>query len=270
MGLKREKGFTLLEMVTVIVLLGVISVGLGSFMKFGTQIYVDATDRDELISSARFAVERLNREIRAALPNSLIITTNATNTKQCVEFIPALASTIYQDIPVAPEPKSSVAKVVRFDRSNFSTDLFAVVYPIQPDDLYDGEPASPIAINSLPDNGTNVWDLTLRGAAIHFAQESPTERIYFVDYPISYCVSAGELTRHEKTDFNSGIPSDSGVLMANFLEVKNIDAPAQNYFPFKIGLATRVRNAILTAEFRFERGDERITLNNEIQVMNVP
>ena len=63
----KQQGFTLIELVTTIVILGVLAVGASSFLRFGSQIFIDAIDRDEIISSARFSLVRLNRELRQYL-----------------------------------------------------------------------------------------------------------------------------------------------------------------------------------------------------------
>ena len=89
----KESGFTLLELIIVIILLGVMAVGITGFITLSTQTYLNVTERDELLASARFAVERLNREVRNALPNSLRVKTNVDTNKQCLEFIPIQAST---------------------------------------------------------------------------------------------------------------------------------------------------------------------------------
>ena len=68
---KKSSGFSLIELIVVIVILGVLAASITSFIRFGTQIYTETTARDQLVSSARFAIERLNREVRNALPNSL-------------------------------------------------------------------------------------------------------------------------------------------------------------------------------------------------------
>ncbi|MCJ8274937.1 MAG: prepilin-type N-terminal cleavage/methylation domain-containing protein, partial [Psychrosphaera sp.] len=44
------KGFTLIEMVVVIVLLGIVGVGMGNFIGLGAQIYVDAVSREQVLS----------------------------------------------------------------------------------------------------------------------------------------------------------------------------------------------------------------------------
>ena len=64
-------GFTLVELVMVILLLGVMATFSSQFIGIGTQIYGDASRREQLMSDARFAMERLNREVRDAVPGSV-------------------------------------------------------------------------------------------------------------------------------------------------------------------------------------------------------
>ena len=85
---KKTNGFTLLELIIVIVLLGVMSVGISGFITLSTQTYLNVSERDKLLSSARFAVERLNREIRNSVPNSIRITPiTLLSTQQCLSLI---------------------------------------------------------------------------------------------------------------------------------------------------------------------------------------
>ncbi|MBL4899232.1 MAG: type II secretion system protein, partial [Colwellia sp.] len=60
--LNNIRGFSLIELIVVIVILGVLATSVSTFISFGTQIYTDAKDREQVVSSARFAIERLNRE----------------------------------------------------------------------------------------------------------------------------------------------------------------------------------------------------------------
>ena len=100
--LKKASGFTLMELIIVIIIMGVMSVGIAGFIKLSTQTYLNVTERDELLANARFAVERLNREVRNALPNSIRTDNNVTT--NCLEFVPIKTSTVYTQIAVAPEP----------------------------------------------------------------------------------------------------------------------------------------------------------------------
>ena len=62
----RARGFTLIELVVVILLLGVMATFTSQFISTGTQLYADASAREQLMSDVRFGVERLNREVRDA------------------------------------------------------------------------------------------------------------------------------------------------------------------------------------------------------------
>ncbi|MBL0689544.1 MAG: prepilin-type N-terminal cleavage/methylation domain-containing protein, partial [Pseudoalteromonas sp.] len=111
----KTKGFTLLELIIVIIILGVMSVGIAGFITLSTQTYLNVSERDELLANARFVTERLNREIRNAVPNSIRINSNSTT--ECLEFIPIKASTTYMDIPVIPELASKNISIIPFQDS---------------------------------------------------------------------------------------------------------------------------------------------------------
>ena len=263
MAHSHQKGFTLLEMVTVIILLGVISVGVTGFIRFGAQVFVENSERDELISSARFAVERLNRELRAALPNSVRVISSTGI--QCLEFIPSVASTIYLDIPVEPESDASSFQVIKFSGEDNVVGLNAVVYPVYANNLYSGASNKIYRVtNKTTPAGaglTHIREITLSNA-IQFEQDSPTKRVFFTESPVSYCVSGGSLTRHQGYT-NNGVPNPfaNGVLMA-----ENIISAS----PFNVSQATHERNAVATTTLTFSKNDEQITFNNDVQVINVP
>ncbi|MCV5497529.1 type II secretion system GspH family protein, partial [Escherichia coli] len=88
---RGNRGFTLVELVMVILLLGIMVTFTSQFIGIGTQIYGDASSREQLMSDARFAMERLNRELRDAVPGSeRIETTGGTwdDTGACLRFWP--------------------------------------------------------------------------------------------------------------------------------------------------------------------------------------
>jgi len=70
---KKSQGFTLIEMVIVIVLLGVIAGVMTPFILKTMQSYVASKARATLVSKGRLAIERLAREVRQATPNSLTV-----------------------------------------------------------------------------------------------------------------------------------------------------------------------------------------------------
>ncbi|WP_281268640.1 PilW family protein [Candidatus Colwellia aromaticivorans] len=240
----KSSGFTLIELIVVIVILGVLAASISSFIKFGTQIYTETTARDQLVSSARFAIERLNREVRNALPNSLIVSGN------CLKFTPIIESTIYTDIPVTPEITSDTINVIRFDEDIANIGHWkAIVYPLAPDDVYPIITSNDDKVHDIASIVTigDEWVITLENDVV-FAEDSPTQRIYFINESVEYCLLDNTLTR-------------DGTKMAQDIYNAN---------PFEVIASTLQRNAMVQIHLRFEKNGEQVTFNNEVQVLNVP
>jgi len=81
----QQSGFTLVEMIMVIVITGIIGGMVAVFLKAPIQQYMDVSRRAELTDIADTAVRRMARDVRIAVPNSVRFT---NCTAPCVEFIP--------------------------------------------------------------------------------------------------------------------------------------------------------------------------------------
>jgi MSHA biogenesis protein MshO len=278
---KNQQGFTLIELVTVIVILGVLATGISSFLRFGVQSYTHAADRDALISSARFVVERLNREVRNALPNSI----RTIGDNQCLEFVPIDKSVIYLDIPVAPEPAIDIVDVLMLENNLLTTTKYVAVYALDSAHIYDitsgvVKEFSPVLANDP--NDINVKKISF-DTEITFNEESPTERLYFLGSPVTYCVEGqGQaIYRYQNYGFGNYVSDDDDkplkpsitasdperVLMAEYIDNYAVD---DNEFPFQTIPATLQRNGLALIRLKFARNLEEIVFNNEIQVPNVP
>ncbi|MFT2092266.1 type II secretion system protein J [Paraglaciecola sp. 2405UD69-4] len=288
--LLKNKGFTLIELITVIIVLGIVSVGLSSFIRTGLGIYTDAKEREQVLTESRFVVERLNREIRGAIPNSIRVATNSSNSIQCIEFVPAAWVSFYTTLPVLPDSASTMKTVeVANNPENYTFSIgdFAVVYPtMDADDADDNDFNDSADVYDLSrnkrkailscDNGNgeacNISDgteftseFTVSGA---FADYSPASRVYFVNHAISYCAhSNGNIYRIQDTINPSQTIYNSGVLMAENL--KN-DFNNANERPFTIYAATLSRNSLVQLLLTFENNEEVINYSNEVHIPNVP
>lgn len=80
-----QRGFTLIEMIVVIVITGIIAGIVAIFIQAPVKGYVDSARRAELTDIADTAVRRMARDVRSAVPNS---TRMDLCTAPCVEFIP--------------------------------------------------------------------------------------------------------------------------------------------------------------------------------------
>lgn len=268
---KKQTGFTLVELVTVIVILGVLGTGISSFLRFGTKTYTDSSDREALISTGRFLVERLNREVRHALPNSI---RTIGDDDQCLEFMPIDKSVIYLDIPVAPEPASNTVEVLMLNEALSTNTNYVSVYALNSDDIYNRASGVVEAFSSVVNSNANDSPSTINFASnLQFNAESPTNRLYFISNPVSFCIENSNVYRYQNyTDGDyaaNGIPGTSAtrVLMAQYLA--NFSG-AVNLAPFQTFPATLQRNGLAITRFKFARNDEEIVFSNEIQVPNVP
>ena len=79
-------GFTLIEMIVVIVITGIIGGMVAMFIRAPVQGYVDSANRAEMGDIADTALRRLARDIRIAVPNSIRIANCGAT--PCVEFLP--------------------------------------------------------------------------------------------------------------------------------------------------------------------------------------
>lgn len=91
----RARGFTLLEMVIVMVLVGITAVFGSRFIASMASSQVSTVERAQALSGARFVMERLRRELSRAYSPSVYVSEDGN----CVSFVPAKAAgTYYGDV----------------------------------------------------------------------------------------------------------------------------------------------------------------------------
>jgi MSHA biogenesis protein MshO len=78
-----QRGFTLVEAIIVIVIIGALSAVVAVFIRAPVQGYVDSVGRAEVSDQADLALRRMARDIRLALPNSIRVNTAGT----AIEFL---------------------------------------------------------------------------------------------------------------------------------------------------------------------------------------
>lgn len=91
---RQSAGFTLVEMIVVIVIMGIVSVGIGVFMRGPIDAFAAAKTRSEMAQNAQHAFSLAQREIRLSLPNSVRITTSGS--LQFLEFVPIVSGGRYR------------------------------------------------------------------------------------------------------------------------------------------------------------------------------
>jgi MSHA biogenesis protein MshO len=271
-------GFTLIEFIMVIVVLGIISLGSIGFISNSALGLVDTAERQALASSATIAVEKVLREVRRSLPNSVRTFSDGAN--ECIELVPILHSSEYVSIPTASAATSF--KSIKFFGATGTESGFVAVYPTSTESVYGTSPATDRAISTTTANAGavggpgvdfNLQELTFTPPTTYrFPTESPRKRFFLVDQPISFCDDAdGRLWRYQNYGFQvssaSSIPTTGvdRILIADSLKVGNLD--------FNITPAQLQRNAVVSMSLIIERAGsaaEQVDISQEVQLRNVP
>ncbi len=188
--IKNHNGFSLLELVVVIILVAILGISLSRVSQLSISSYIDGKDRNRLGQSTKWLTERLSREVREALPQSL--RTGSAASIHCVEFMQVVNASYYLDLPESGSVASFNA--VGYDLA-FSSGLLAAIMPIDSTSIYgfSGVLASVASITQAAGQAT----ITLTTATT-FNQRSPQSRFYLLNSPVSFCLNDnnGEMTRY--------------------------------------------------------------------------
>lgn len=270
---KMQGGFTLLELVIVIVLLGLLAVASTQFIGIGVGTYVDAARRDDLQQQARFASERISRELSNALPGSV-----RANNGNCVEFIPIDAASSYLN-------RVSDTAINSFQAIDFTVPAVidqVAIYTLDEFDVYDTGRNAIASVNAVSSPAVaNERTITL-ASAHRFANESPTARFYLVSERVSFCASDGALTRFSgystagQANPQLQVVPDVGVhggvqsLLAENIRLTDAGAGVT---PFRFTSGTLQRAAVVHLDLRFshaQASDEWLRISQDIFLRNTP
>ncbi len=275
--LTSNRGFTLIEMVTTIIIASILAAGIVTYIGDSTEGFLTSANRSRLATSGRSALDRMTLEIHNALPNSVRANAASANGNQCLEFMPSLRATTYVNAPLTGSG-STTFDVINFNPSETVASpagIYAVIYPINNTDLYNyNDNRGPLAlIDSItdPNAGDGVMRITL-DAQHRFNRRSPSRRLFVVDQPVSFCVVEDKLYRYENygveatqctpaTCLPSTLPDRS--LIAD--EIDNTGLTA-----FALEAATRRRNAIISFQLNMTSEGDTVRLDHEVLTHNVP
>ena len=265
--LSAQSGFTLVEIIVSIVIIGILGVGITNFIGRSTQGLVDTADRQHLAAIAWLVSEKVSRELRDALPNSFRVN-NSSGTGTCIEYIPTLGGSNYLSVPtlvaadnfeVVPFPNYTAADV------DSTLDRVAV-YPSSLSGLYSLASSGVISsrVNQLS-AGTTANALTLELSSAHrFLTDSPARRLYIVRPPAMFCFVGGFLNYYSGYGFQASMPASSGLTPA--VVANQLSNASFTYTP-----GTLSRAGVVTLSFDVvDAGDATQSIAQEIQVRNVP
>lgn len=275
---KTKYGFTLVELLLVMVIIGILAVTSFSFIGAGFNIYNQGVKRQEAVAQSRFILTRLSKELRHATPNSLRLSCDngsngACSAQQCLEFTPFLSATHYTNYLPTTAPFNVSA--VNFALNNLSepqVNGWVSIYPLSSRDIYDEAQNKRLQVNSYSalTSELDTWQFSKA-----FAQESPSKRLYLLSQPVSFCIEGNSLYRYSGYGFYTSqlnaaslqvLASVKRDLMSNYI---SNDLTARLFFT--LGNITLERSAVVNIYAQMGFNDtEQMSISHEVHVPNVP
>ena len=290
-------GFTLIELIVVVLILSVVMGMTASIMLKPIQAYGDVRRRAALTDTAEAATRRMGRDIRSALPNSLRVAGGGL----ALELLHVLDGARYRaEAGVNPttvdhtpathwldftEQEDSFNILGRFQELGLAYGVGSpagyrlAIYPTEAAIYVDAAAGSdPGVITSGAAGGFQLVDETDEdrillnpGFELQFRLASPRQRVYVVDAPVSYVCDLGteQLVRYSGYAIASAQPTDGSVVP---LSAGNIDLLATNVTgcDFRYNTSTATHSGLVTIDLTVGQDGESARLLHQIHVSNAP
>ncbi|MBY7855242.1 prepilin-type N-terminal cleavage/methylation domain-containing protein [Vibrio fluvialis] len=259
----RTRGFTLIEMILTIIVGSILVLGIAGFVELGSRGYADTVARQRIQTQATFVLEKMTRELRHAVPNSIAISVD-TSEKQCVSFFPIVYSGFYalnaaddKQLSFIVGNLSGSTDSLNFDgltmfiNPSRQSELVSMGISLNPNDLS----KNGMALEQHKDKSGRFVYYSL--SPLYLKSQSVGQRFYM--YPnqlVEYCLnySAQTITRNL-------------VQVADSLEVRVADNRESG---FSYDEPTLQRGGVVHLSLAFAQNGEVSEFEQDVQVLNVP
>lgn len=277
-----QAGFTLLEAIVSLVILGILAGMVAVFIRAPVDAYVDTARRAALTEAADGAIRRIGRDIQSALPNSF--RPPADGSTACFEFLPVLGSGRYR--VERDGSNSATDDVLDFSLADNGFDVLAqigldtlsgtnhvVVYNlgIPGASAYNSPAQNRAQIQSVnfPAPGGATARIALNGT-FQFPFESPSRRFQVIgNESVVYTCAGNSIWRSTRALGSAALASCPAAGGAEL--VGNVDC-TQSFFNYAPANATRqgMVEIRLTMSALTPTGVESIRLYDRVSVNNAP
>lgn len=255
-GQKNSAGFTLVELIAVVVILSIVAVMGTQFVVSSTVNYETTRTRALLVNTGRQSLEQMSRQLRIALPYSAV--TSAAG--QCIKFMPIAAGGNYLADETTGSELGGAVIPVSPHAIEYGTASWVSIGALASNEIYSSSPASLAALASRTPSS-----LTLT-APKSWPRKSINRRFYLLNNPQAFCLIGNELRFYE----NQSVTTTAVDLTANFaLMAENVVAIAAGP-PFVLSGASEHRNALVQINLGFRSGSEQVDFGQQVMIRNVP
>ena len=276
--ISRQCGFTLVEMIIVIVITGIIAGIVAMFIRRPIEAYVDSARRAALTDAADTAARFAERELQGALPNSVI----ASGAGDVLEFVPIAAAGRYR-----AEAGIGAAEQDPLDFSNAADTSFSVLGPpvtVRAGDslvvynlgianaasVYD----SPMTVRrAIPAAGAGLSTITFTGTGTALPFPSPGSRFQIVGTPVAYACDLANSTLWRFSGYGWGLaahPPSLATLNGLAGVTRSVVANHVSACGFSYAPGALQRFGLVSTTLSLTQEGETVRLQSQINVDNVP
>ena len=268
--LYAQRGFSLVEMIIVIVITGIIGGIVAVFLKAPIQQYTDVARRADMTDVADTALRRISRDLRLALPNSVRVTGTCNGSAACfIEFLPTSGGGRYR----AAADASGAGDILDFTAADSSFDVLGPMPAFSPGDqvvVYNlGIPGSDAYAGSNRSAYSSNTASNVAISAKQFPYASPAARFQVISTPVSYVCdpAGGTLTRYWGYPIQAAQPNSVPIAGASSaLLAKYVSSCSFSYSPNVVAQ----RSGLVTMNLGITESGETITLYSATHVSNMP
>lgn len=291
----RLRGFTLVELVMVIALAGLVAVMISTVLSRPLEAFAGQSRRAILVDQAAGALNRVTRDVRLAIPNSLRVSANG----QALELLLIHSAARYRPNRTGNEGlrfSSDAAGTCGSSTSGGRCDSvqvldatlnpaganWMVLYNIGAESGGNPTPGSNVwapnnpgvitptgtsfsVINNTPTGESQIILGSLPSGGFRFAFASPERRLYLAQTVVGYRCQNGQLVRYSYNQLLTAIPASPPANSNPQPVVANV---ANCSFIYQPG-STR-RAGLLTLNLGLTQGGESLQLLQQVHVDNAP
>jgi len=292
----NQKGFSLIELIIVIVLLGLMAAGAGMLIVRPIEAYSDQLRRQQLVDSAEMALRKISLDIRRALPNSIRFVSGVNS--WALEMINTVDGARYRDevgggftatshildFSATDTDFNLLGRFTTLASATLPNNFRAVIYNTNPAGIYsDAVSVDASGIISYP-QGLTISTSTAAGfddehhialpAAFKFNFQSPSQRVFIVDGAVSYICEAGRLMRFDGYGYVSNQANVDTVAELSLLAgaantgrvASQVSSCGISYQP-----GSSQRGGLITLDIALsDSANETVRLMHQVHVDNVP